>query len=127
MRAYVDAAQLTQSRKPHLLRPLAAQLLPPPLAACDTAERLWIALASLRMAEDCRQMLATALAALTQLRRFEHFSTPKWLRLLRPTPIGRHYSGIGGTGPAVILGGGWAGRSSFSFVSKRLRSGSGSV
>src|ERR1700730_9819145 len=64
---------------------------------------------------------------LTQLRRFEHFSTPKWLRLLRPTPIGRHYSGIGGTGPAVILGGGWAGRSSFSFVSKRLRSVSGSV
>jgi hypothetical protein len=64
---------------------------------------------------------------LAQLRRFEHFRTPKWLRLLRPTPKGRHYSGIGGTGPAVILGGGWAGRSSFSFVSKRLRSGSGSV
>jgi hypothetical protein len=67
------------------------------------------------------------LAQLAQLRRFEHFRTPKWLRLLRPTPKGRHYSGIGGTGPAVILGGGWAGRSSFSFVSKRLRSGSGSV
>jgi hypothetical protein len=36
----------------------------PPLAACDTAERLWIDLASLRTAEDCRQMLATVLAAL---------------------------------------------------------------
>ena|SRR5204863_5079917 len=64
---------------------------------------------------------------LTQLRRFEHFRAPKWLRLLRPTPKGRHYSGIGGTGPAVILGGGWAGNSSFSFSSKRLSSGSGSV
>src|SRR3954454_18411728 len=57
----------------------------------------------------------------------EHFRAPKWLRLLRPTPKGRHYSGIGGTGPAVILGGGWAGNSSFSFSSKRLSSGSGSV
>src|SRR5690348_10530500 len=64
---------------------------------------------------------------LAQLRRFEHFRTPKWLRLFRLTPKGRHYSEIGGMGPAVILGGGWAGRSSFSFVSKRLRSGSGSV
>ena len=66
-------------------------------------------------------------AVLAQLRRFEHFRAPKWLRLLRPTPKGRHYSGIGGTGPAVILGGGWAGNSSFSFSSKRLSSGSGSV
>src|SRR3954454_24458193 len=55
--------------------------------------------------------------SLAQLRRFEHLRTPKWLRLLRPTPKGRHYSGIGGTGAAVILGGGWAGRSSFGFVS----------
>src|SRR5690348_1009554 len=68
-----------------------------------------------------------AMPLLSQLRRFEHFRTPKWLRLLRPTPKGRHYSGIGGTGPAVILGGGWAGNSSFSFSSKRLSSGSGSV
>jgi len=29
-------------RKPHLLRPLAAQLLRPPLAALDPAERLGI-------------------------------------------------------------------------------------
>src|SRR5271170_7906565 len=43
---------------------------------------------------------------LNRLRRLEHFRTPKWLRLLRPTPKGRHYSGIGGTGPAAILGGG---------------------
>jgi len=42
--------------------------------------------------------------ALAELRRFEHFKAPKWLRLLRPTPEDRHYSGIGGTGPAVILG-----------------------
>jgi membrane fusion protein, multidrug efflux system len=45
-------------------------------------------------------------ADLAQLRLFEHFNTPKYLRLLRPTSEGRHYSGIGGTGPAVILGGG---------------------
>src|SRR5277367_4026529 len=44
--------------------------------------------------------------SLARLRRLEHFRTPKWLRLLRPTPKGRHYSGIGGTGPAAILGGG---------------------
>src|SRR5205814_9601153 len=70
---------------------------------------------------------STATAVLAQLRRFEHFKVPKWLRLLRPTPKGRHYSGIGGTGPAVILGGGWAGSSSLSFFSNRLSSGSGSV
>ena len=70
---------------------------------------------------------STVRLTLTQLRRFEHFKVPKWLRLLRPTPKGRHYSGIGGTGPAVILGGGWAGSSSLSFFSNRLSSGSGSV
>jgi hypothetical protein len=53
-------------RKPHLLRPLAAQVLPPPLAAPDPAERLGIDLASLRTPEDCRQMLATVLAALAR-------------------------------------------------------------
>src|SRR5271155_2875868 len=47
-----------------------------------------------------------SLPPLTRLRRLEHFRTPKWLRLLRPPPKGRHYSGIGGTGPAAILGGG---------------------
>ena len=42
-------------RKPHLLRPLAAQLLPPPLACIDPAERLGIDLSSLRTVEDFRQ------------------------------------------------------------------------
>ena len=51
-------------------------------------------------------MMERSSATLAQLRRFEHFRAPKWLRLLRPTPKGRHYSGIGGTGPAVIFGGG---------------------
>jgi hypothetical protein len=50
-------------RKPHLLRPLAAQLLPPPLAAIDPAERLAIDLSSLRTVEDFRQVLLTVLAA----------------------------------------------------------------
>jgi hypothetical protein len=74
-----------------------------------------------------RSTPVAAARRLTQLRRFEHFKVPKWLRLLRPTPKGRHYSGIGGTGPAVILGDGWAGSSSLSFFSNRLSSGSGSV
>jgi hypothetical protein len=50
-------------RKPHLLRPLAAQLLPPPLAATDPAKHLGIDLSSLRTVEDFRQVLSTVLAA----------------------------------------------------------------
>jgi uncharacterized protein DUF5681 len=50
-------------RKPHLLRPLAEQLLPPP-ASFDPAERLGIDLNSVRTAEDCRQVLTTVLAAI---------------------------------------------------------------
>ena len=53
-------------RKPYLLRPLAAQLLPPPLAAIDPAERLGIDLSSLRNAEDARQVLCTVLAAVSR-------------------------------------------------------------
>src|SRR5260221_7459656 len=69
-----------------------------------------------------------SLEVLAYLRRFEHFKGSKCLRLLRWTPEGRHYSGVGGAGAlAVILGGGWAGSSSFSLFSKRLSSGSGSV
>ena len=49
-------------RKPHLLRPLAGQLLPPP-ASFDPAEHLGIDLNSVRTARDCRQVLATVLAA----------------------------------------------------------------
>jgi hypothetical protein len=50
-------------RKPHLLRPLAEQLLPSPLSF-DPAERLGIDLNSVRTAEDCRQVLSTVLAAI---------------------------------------------------------------
>ncbi|MGC1890967.1 MAG: hypothetical protein WA709_33650, partial [Stellaceae bacterium] len=53
-------------RKPHLLRPLAAQVLPPPLAATDPAERLGIDLSSLRTAEDFRQVLSAVLAAISR-------------------------------------------------------------
>ena len=51
-------------RKPQLLLPLAAQLLPPPLVSIDPAERLGIDLAPLRTAEDCRRVLTTVLAAI---------------------------------------------------------------
>ena len=50
-------------RKPHLLLPLAKQLLAPPLAAVDPAERLGIDLSSLGTVEDCLQVLATILTA----------------------------------------------------------------
>src|SRR6266436_6204635 len=50
-------------RKPHLLRPFAAQLLPPPLASIDPAKRLGIDLSSLRTVEDFRQVLPAVLAA----------------------------------------------------------------
>jgi hypothetical protein len=53
-------------RKPHLLRPLAAQVLPPPLASIDPAERLGIDLSSMRTAEDFRQVLSTVLAAVAR-------------------------------------------------------------
>jgi hypothetical protein len=53
-------------RKPHLLRPLTAQLLPPPLAPVDPAERLGIDLSSLRTVEDFRQLLPTVLAAVAR-------------------------------------------------------------
>jgi Family of unknown function (DUF5681) len=53
-------------RKPHLLRPLAEQLLPPPLAPVDPAARLGIELSSLRMVADLRQVLSTVLAAVAR-------------------------------------------------------------
>jgi Family of unknown function (DUF5681) len=53
-------------RKPHLLRPLAAQLLPPPLTPVDPAKRLGIDLASLHTAEDFRQLLPTVMAAIAR-------------------------------------------------------------
>jgi hypothetical protein len=53
-------------RRPHLLRPLAAQLLPPPLAPIDPAECLGIDLSSLRSADDLRQVLSRVLAAVAR-------------------------------------------------------------
>jgi len=51
-------------RKPHLLRALAVQLLPPPLKPVDPAERLGIDLSSIHTAEDLRQLLPKVLAAI---------------------------------------------------------------
>jgi Family of unknown function (DUF5681) len=53
-------------RKPHLLRPLALQLWPPPLVARDPAERLGIDLSLLRTNEDIRQLLLAVLAAIAR-------------------------------------------------------------
>jgi len=48
------------------LRPLAAQLLPPPLRAIDPAERLGIDLASLRTVEDVRTVFARVWTAISR-------------------------------------------------------------
>jgi len=52
-------------RKPHLLRPLVLQLLPPPLAPVDPASRLGIDLSSLGTVEDFRRMLPIVLAGIS--------------------------------------------------------------
>jgi hypothetical protein len=51
------------ARKPSLLRPLAAPLLPPPLAAVDPAARLGIDLATVRHLADALPVLAAAWSA----------------------------------------------------------------
>ena len=53
-------------RKPHLLRPLAVQLLPPPLKPIDPADRLGIDLSLLHTAEDLRELLPKVLAAIAR-------------------------------------------------------------
>jgi Family of unknown function (DUF5681) len=53
-------------RKPHLVRPLAVQLLPPPRKPIDPADRLGIDLSSLRTAEDLRQLLPKVLAGIAR-------------------------------------------------------------
>jgi hypothetical protein len=50
-------------RRPHLLGPLVAHLLPPPLPPTDPAKHLGIDVPSLRTIEDVRQMLSAVLAA----------------------------------------------------------------
>jgi hypothetical protein len=53
-------------KKPWLLRPLAEQVLPPPLAAIDPLERLGIDIASVDGPEDFRGALAVVFAALAR-------------------------------------------------------------
>ena len=53
-------------RKPHLLQPLAVQLLPPPLAAVDSAARFYKDLSSASTLEDFRRVLANVLAAIAR-------------------------------------------------------------
>ena len=53
-------------RKPHLLRALAVQLLPPPLKPIDPAERLGIDLASSRTVEDVRKLFARVWTAISR-------------------------------------------------------------
>jgi hypothetical protein len=53
-------------RRPHLLRPLAAQLLPSPLPSTNPGKHLGIDVPSLRTVEDVRQMLSAVLAAVAR-------------------------------------------------------------
>jgi hypothetical protein len=53
-------------RRPHLLRPLAAQLLPPPIPSTDPVKHPGIDLSSLRTVEDVRQVLSAVLAAVAR-------------------------------------------------------------
>jgi hypothetical protein len=53
-------------RKPHLLRPLVLQLLPPPLTAPDPAERLGIDRPSLRTVDDFQQLLPKVLVVIAR-------------------------------------------------------------
>jgi hypothetical protein len=53
-------------RRPHLLRPLAAQLSPPPCPGTNPADLLGIYSSPLGTAEDCRQVLTTVLAAVVR-------------------------------------------------------------
>jgi hypothetical protein len=66
-------------RKPHLLRPLAAQVLPPPAAAIGPAERLGIELPLLPTAEDCRRVLGEVLAAVSR----REITPPEGARIAR--------------------------------------------
>jgi len=64
----LSAAALSNliDRRPHLLRSLAAQVLPPPLPPTDPAKHLGIDLSSLRTVEDVRQVLSAVLAAVAR-------------------------------------------------------------
>jgi hypothetical protein len=52
--------------KPWLLRPLLAQMLPPPRRALDPAEQLGISVASLRTAAEMQQALTAVWAAVSR-------------------------------------------------------------
>src|SRR5213075_1042411 len=60
-----EALSALLDRKPYLLRPLAAQLLPPPLSPADPAERLGIDVSAIRTAEDLQYVLRLVWTALS--------------------------------------------------------------
>jgi hypothetical protein len=62
----VEALSNLIDRRPHLLRPLAAQLLPPPIPSTDPVNHPGIDLSSLRTVEDVRQVLSAVLAAVAR-------------------------------------------------------------
>ncbi len=61
-----EALAALLDRKPHLLRPLAAQFLPPPLPPTDPAERLGIDVSAIRTANDLQHMLRQVWAAISR-------------------------------------------------------------
>jgi hypothetical protein len=65
-RANPQGVSALAKRKPWLLRPLLAQMLPPPRRALDPAEQLGISVALLRTAAEVQQALTAVLAAVSQ-------------------------------------------------------------
>jgi hypothetical protein len=61
-----EALSALLERKPHLLRPLAARFMPPPVRAVDPMERLGIDLPSSPTPADVQGVLHTVLAALAR-------------------------------------------------------------
>jgi hypothetical protein len=87
-------------RRPHLLRPLVAQILPPPLPSTGPAKHLGIDLSSLRTVEDVRQMLAAVLAAVArgeiapaEAARLARRARAQWRAGRRLARVGRVQSG----------------------------------
>jgi len=101
-------------RKPHLLRPLALQLLAPALTPVDPAERLGIDLSTLHTAEDLRQLLPKVLAAIAhgeitpaEGARLARRARTRWrairrlVRFERRLTRHRHWSSVGRVGATI--------------------------
>jgi hypothetical protein len=76
-------------RKPQLLRPLAAQLMPPPVAAIDPTQRLGIDLALPPTPADLQRALSAVLTGIcARIARLGGFERSAELGAVDPAPVG---------------------------------------